>query len=81
MFCCPFLQVETVGDKKAATPAEPAKQKVKVIDLPIIPHVPRMTKEQINLLMEKEVRPPGFYICLHYVLYLLICRSSQSLYL
>lgn len=39
------------GDKKANSPKKP---KVKVIDLPIVPDVPRLSKEMINILMEKE---------------------------
>jgi hypothetical protein len=47
---------EATGDKdsKKAGSEQNKKQKLKVIDLPVVPRVPRMSKEDINLLMEKE---------------------------
>lgn len=43
-------KAESAADKKNS----PKKAKVKVIDLPIIQDVPRMSKQMINALMEKE---------------------------
>lgn len=49
-----WTQDSNEGEKKG-TPAKQAKKhKVKVIDLPVVQIVPKMSKQDINLLMERE---------------------------
>lgn len=53
------VQEADASEKKAtsaAPAAEPKKQKVKVIDLPVTASVPRLSKDELNSYIEKEVR-------------------------
>ena len=54
--CALLLFQEPPADKKEEDKkAEAKKQKVKVIDLPVVAYVPRLTNEEINRLTELEV--------------------------
>ena len=56
--CALLLFQEPPADKKEdEKKADAKKQKVKVIDLPVVAYVPRLTNEEINLLTELEVWP------------------------